>query len=78
MAIIGTIVIRKNAGRKHIPNGSTHLTDSERTRCKTSFAACARFSIRSISSAEVTGAPVISDLEIAASTGAIIGYLSAV
>ena len=41
LATIGTMVNKKNAGKKHNPSGSTHLTDSDRTRRNASFADCA-------------------------------------
>ena len=78
LAIIGTIANKKKAGKKHKPSGSTHLTESERTRCSTSFAACERVNISSNSSAAEIGAPVISDREMAFIAGASSGYFSAV
>ena len=64
LATIGTMVSRKNAGKKQNPSGSTHLTDSERTRRNASFADFAWVKVNSSSSASVIGPPVNSDLEI--------------
>jgi len=58
------MVAKKKAGKKHSPSGRTHLTESDRTRFITSFAACDRASNNSSSSASVIEPPVTSDLEI--------------